>query len=201
MEKSFQEFFKILKPGGFVLLSDYSTHSLATESLRKIEFNSPNSTADYESKRSGLEFKTNKDILEHKRSEFELCYFATKVDFQVKCINIATRNNFLINLLQWVFFRLIRKNLVSNLLDFRFKNTGYDLAGNHIDKQYDRSLPPYVFSSKIKLPFEKFKFLSKASIRFDNKLFIFRKSEPAEKIKSIKENKTLYVAALGVSNS
>ena len=125
----------------------------------------------------------------------------TDLAFQVKCINIATRNNFLINLLQWVFFRLIRKNLVSNLLDFRFKNTGYDLAGNHIDKQYDRSLPPYVFSSKIKLPFEKFKFLSKASIRFDNKLFIFRKPEPAEKIKSIKENKTLYVAALGVSNS
>lgn len=58
-----------------------------------------------------------------------------------------------------------------------------------------------IFSSKIKLPFEKFKFLSKASIRFDNKLFIFRKPEPAEKIKSIKENKTLYVAALGVSNS
>ena len=34
LEKSFQEFLKILKPGGFVLLSDYS-HSLATESLRK----------------------------------------------------------------------------------------------------------------------------------------------------------------------
>ena len=45
---------------------------------------------------SGLEFKTNKDILEHKRSEFELCYFATKVDFQVKCINIATEIIFLL---------------------------------------------------------------------------------------------------------
>ena len=109
LEKSFQEFFKILKPGGFVLLSDYSTHSLATESLRKIEFNSPNSTADYESKRSGLEFKTNKDILN--TNVQNLNYVTLQLKQIAKCINIATRNNFLINLLQWVFFRLIRKKL------------------------------------------------------------------------------------------
>ena len=48
----------------------------------------------------------------------------TDLAFQVKCINIAARNNFLINLLQWVFFRLIRKNLVSNLLDLDLKILG-----------------------------------------------------------------------------
>jgi ubiquinone/menaquinone biosynthesis C-methylase UbiE len=179
---AFNEAFRILKPGGVFLISDFVPHNYLSKRGRDFIFDSPHGPDEYIKKERGEPFFSNADVKEHFRSEVELLYHAQMSGFQTKSYKFARPSNNFWEVARNFFAALFRKRQVARIVDFDFDRCGYDSAGNHIEIGAAYVLSPAIFNYLAIAPYFVYRRLGVLAPRFDNRLYILRKPKSNETV-------------------